>query len=360
MKRGQQVFCTDSNYNHEIITEWTGIYSDEERQFQGVASIESTLGNKLWAAWYGGGTTECAENYIMLTSSIDRGRTWKKHFIINSSVRCSEPNVWLDPTNTLWLSWGHYPNKLRGDNSVHYRMLCSDPDAENAVFTNPQPFSQEILFNKPNILSDGRWLLQGSVWRFTENSRPIYSDDEGKTFFYGADLVLTCPREFDEYMTVERSDGSIWLMTRVEEGLAEGVSNDRGETFSPVEPSRFKHITSRFYLCKLPSGRLLWIRHGYPYERLESRYNLMAFLSEDDGETWKGGLLIDRRVGVAYPDATYTQDGKIYVIYDFDRLGEKEILLAELTEERILSGGEIEKSELMLVNKAYGVNPNKE
>jgi hypothetical protein len=86
----------------------------------------------------------------------------------------------------------------------------------------------------------------------------------------------------------------------------------------------------------------------------------MAFLSEDDGETWKGGLLIDRRVGVAYPDATYTQDGKIYVIYDFDRLGEKEILLAELTEERILSGGEIEKSELMLVNKAYGVNPNKE
>lgn len=359
MKRGQQVFCTPSDHAPKIISEWTGIYSDESRLFQGVASIASTKGNKLWAVWYGGGAGEGPENYVMVSASSDMGRSWEKKFIIDSDVRCSGSNVWLDPTNTLWISWGQYPNGVRGPGSVNYRVLCANPDSADAKFTAPEPFSSEVSFNKPTVLSNGRWLLQGSIWqRTTENSRSIYSDDQGETFYYGADIVLTCPREFDEYMTVERNDKSVWLMTRTMDGLGEAVSYDRGETFSPVAASEYKHITSRFHLSRLPSDRLLWIRHGYPHERLGdgpgARYNLMAFLAEDDGKTWIGGLSIDRRVGVAYPDATVVQGGTIYVIYDYDRLGEKEILVAEITEDRIVNCDGVDTSELLLVNKALG------
>jgi predicted neuraminidase len=68
------------------------------------------------------------------------------------------------------------------------------------------------------------------------------------------------------------------------------------------------------------------------------RSHLTAFLSEDDGQTWKGGLLLDDRVGVSYPDGTQMPDQTIHIIYDFGRMTDREILLATFTEADVLSG----------------------
>ena len=41
-------------------------------------------------------------------------------------------------------------------------------------------------------------------------------------------------------------------------------------------------------------------------------------LSDDDGATWKGGLLLDKRVS-SYPDGIQAEDGTLFIIYDHQR-----------------------------------------
>ena len=58
------------------------------------------------------------------------------------------------------------------------------------------------------------------------------------------------------------------------------------------------------------------------------RSHLMAFVSADDGKTWSGGLLLDDRSGVSYPDGPQMAHGRIRIIYDASRTGARHILMA--------------------------------
>lgn len=68
------------------------------------------------------------------------------------------------------------------------------------------------------------------------------------------------------------------------------------------------------------------------------RSHLTAFLSSDDGRTWQGGLLLDPREKVSYPDGQQAADGTIIIAYDCERVGAREIDWAGFREEDILSG----------------------
>jgi hypothetical protein len=65
---------------------------------------------------------------------------------------------------------------------------------------------------------------------------------------------------------------------------------------------------------------------------------LTALISDDDGKTWKFNILLDERNNVSYPDAVQAKDGRIFIIYDHDRYGKKEILMATITETDIKAG----------------------
>jgi hypothetical protein len=86
------------------------------------------------------------------------------------------------------------------------------------------------------------------------------------------------------------------------------------------------------------------------------RNNLTAYLSDDDGCTWKGGLILEER-GCSYPDGVQAEDGMIYVIYDLGRRKDKMILMARFTEEDVLSAkfASPRSRQRMLVNQATGV-----
>ena len=67
---------------------------------------------------------------------------------------------------------------------------------------------------------------------------------------------------------------------------------------------------------------------------------MTVYLSDDDGATFK----YKRRVGdethqTSYPDVDF-YDGKIYLTYDHERTGAKEILLSVFTEEDIMQDGD--------------------
>jgi predicted neuraminidase len=131
-------------------------------------------------------------------------------------------------------------------------------------------------------------------------------------------------------MIVERKDGSLWMMVR-SRGIAETFSHDGGKTWTPVEPSSLRHPTARFFIRRLRSGNLLLVKHG-PLEQRTRREKLMAFVSDDDGGSWQGGLMIDDREKVTYPDGVQAPDGTVYIIYDYSRTPDGAVLMATFTE----------------------------
>ena len=85
-------------------------------------------------------------------------------------------------------------------------------------------------------------------------------------------------------------------------------------------------------------------------------------LSRDDGKTWEGFLLLDGREDVSYPDAAEDGEGRIFIAYDRKRYGDKELLLAVVTEEDILAGRPVtDRCRLrVLVNRASGINTKRQ
>ena len=59
--------------------------------------------------------------------------------------------------------------------------------------------------------------------------------------------------------------------------------------------------------------------------------------SDDDGQTWQGGLVLDDREGVSYSDGFQAPDGTIFISYDRNRDTDGEILLARFTEADVLA-----------------------
>ncbi len=119
--------------------------------------------------------------------------------------------------------------------------------------------------------------------------------------------------------------------------IGESFSNDRGETWSTPKQSSIQHPSARFFIRRLTSGNLLLVKHGPIDERIGRAY-LTAYVSEDDGHTWIGGLLLDKRYSVSYPDGQQDADGLIHIIYDYSRTTAREILLVKFTEEDVVTG----------------------
>jgi hypothetical protein len=138
-------------------------------------------------------------------------------------------------------------------------------------------------------------------------------------------------------MFVERKDGSIWLLSRTKYGIGQSVSTDRGKTWPDLTSSAIQHPSARFFVSRLASGNLLLVKHG-PIETRTGRSLLTAYISTDDGKTWGGGLMLDERAGVSYPDGQQTADGLIRIIYDYNRTSDRQILLATFREEDAAAG----------------------
>ena len=113
--------------------------------------------------------------------------------------------------------------------------------------------------------------------------------------------------------------------------LAESVSTDDGNTWSDGALTEIESPNTRLFISRIPSGRILMVNN----DDKTVRQNMTVYLSEDDGLTWKYKKNIDPRRGVSYPDVA-VNDGKIYLAYDRERTGAKEILLATFTEEDII------------------------
>jgi sialidase-1 len=332
------------------------------RAFQGIPSMAVAPRGRLWATWYAGVTpAEDRNNYVVLSTSGDGGKTWKELVTVDPDgdgpVRAFDPELWVSPDGRLFFFWAQMDRSQRDTRLGVWCIETTEPDAAQPKWSQPRRVGDGVMMCKPLILSTGEWVLPISRWRTHDNSaQMVVSPDKGKTWTVrGGCNVPVAARQFDEHLFVERRDGSLWLLARTKYGIGESVSRDGGKTWPELKPSAIPHTTSRFFIRRLSSGNLLLVKHG-PFDRKTARSHLMAFISKDDGKTWGGGLMLDARRGVSYPDGQQTSDGLIRIIYDYSRTGERNILLATFREEDAAAGKETSKDVRLrqLVSKASG------
>ena len=305
---------------------------------QGVPGIERTTKGRLWVVY--GRDVESPRNYQVLIRSDDDGHTWSDPQVMVlpcRDVRAMSASIWTDPQDRMWVFWGQSFGQQDGRYGI-WTIVTSNPDAENPTWSKPRRLGNGIMLNKPMVLSNGDWLFTSSVWK-TDNSIKVYaSHDQGKTFELRgtANIVNAELRGPDEPMIVERKDGSLWMLVRVR-GIGQTVSYDLGKTWTPVERLKIPHPTTRFFVRRLKSGALLLVKHGSMAEKTR-REKLVAFVSDDEGQTWQGGLMLDKREKVTYPDGVQAGDGTIYIIYDYNRTPNGAVFMAKFREADVRAG----------------------
>ena len=314
-------------------------YDDAHRGFQCVPTLAVTGADRLWAAWYAGGTGEGNDNYVLVATSADGGATWSEPLFAidpDGPVRAFDEILWTDPNGRLWLFWGQAVFQRSG--IVQWEIHCDDPEnGADAHWSEPRALYDGLILNKPIVDSKGRWLYPVQ----TPRGAAVYvSEDGGETVEYLA-TASTPPEELagaDEHCLIEKRDGSLWLYDRLRvPGIGQTYSTDGGKTWSAFEVNDWNNAVSRFFIRRLRSGALLLVKHGGLGEYC-GRTNLKAFVSEDDGATRQGGLLLEPRFRCSYPDGDQTEDGTIYITYDRNRGLERELYCARFTEADVKAG----------------------
>lgn len=321
--------------------------------------IDRTKGGRLFAAWIGG--EDGPKSYMLVAKSDDDGHTWSEPVLVVDSRKGHLPiprsvivgNLWTDPLGRLWLFFDQTMNHFDGRGGL-WCTRCDDPDADQLVWTEPRRIWHGSMLNKPTVNSKGEWIVfaqllqsQGigpfSAGVFHEldpmrGANILVSTDQGETWTRRGSVQFPEP-DWLEHRAIERKDGSLWMMARTRRGAMLTISKDMGKTWSePVFPPQIKHPPARFHLRKLASGSWLLVKHGKTIDSHTGRSHLTAWLSDDEGQTWEGGLMLDERVGVSYPDGFQAPDGSIYISYDWQRSSKGHILFAQFTEADIRAG----------------------
>jgi predicted neuraminidase len=337
--------------------------------------IERTPGGRLWACWVAGGDSPKA--FFVLATSDDDGETWSGPRLVVDAHDKSLPaersvlvgNLWTDPLGRLWLIFDQSMDMFDGRAGV-WLARCDNPDADQPAWTEPRRIWHGVTLNKPIVLASGQWMLPISLDQRTgfrqfqgcfaeldplRGANVFVSADKGETWQRRGCVQFPNP-DWHEHMLVERKDGALWMLARTGKGIMESTSADAGRTWTEPVASAIKHPVARFHIRRLASGRILLVKHGATIDAHEGRSLLTAWLSADEGKTWQGGLVLDERKGISYPDGFQAPDGTLYISYDRNRATDGEILLARFAEEDILARKVIgPKSKLkLLISRPLG------
>lgn len=345
-------------------------YSTNTLEFALNNGLAMTAKGRLWASWITG--EDGPGSYTVANYSDDGGDTWSDvAFVIdghgNVPTRgnvCGRTNIigtfWLDPEGRFHVFTDQSMLHLDGRAGI-WDAIAIDPDGSPSKWGPARRIGHGHLMNKPTVLSNGKCAVAGYLnesWtgHFSGFAGAFRSLDaeRGSTCYISANNGLTWEKrgtvpfpanDWNETSIVELKDGTLRMYARVlvenRGRLMVADSKDEGRTWTkPYFLKSMDNTNSRCQVRRLKSGRLLFVKHRKPEadaKAWQNRDHLTAYLSDDDGATWKGGL--ELYAGTAsYPDVCQGPDGTIYVSHDHDRGHAAEIWLHRFTEEDILAG----------------------
>ncbi|HCE44389.1 MAG TPA: exo-alpha-sialidase [Lentisphaeria bacterium] len=343
-------------------------YYPEVDDYTMSCGMSRTPGGRIWLAWFGNEDGDGA--VLLLAHSDDDGKSFSNpDFIIDPGfipggvhISALVGNVWTAPDGRLFL----FVMQSLGFNDGRcgvWQSVCENPDDEKPVWSVPARLWHGAALNKPTVLQNGTWLLPVALWHrclitveqdhhsfwgrsklFHEldgrrGSNILASTDQGRSWQLRGHVSNLFDMSFDEPMILEREDKSLLMYMRDNHGMTQSESSDEGNTWSSPVKTSFLSASARFFLTRLASGNALLVKYSDPIVS-EQRSYLTAYVSKDGGATWQGGLLLDERCDVSYPDGFQASDGRIFVQYDRKRES-GEILLAVFTEEDVLAGRDV-------------------
>lgn len=251
--------------------------------------------------------------------------------------------MWAAPDGSLIWTWTDRDARDYHDTCTDglWMSRIADAGAFSAP-SAPRCVAHGVMLGNPVEFSDGSWGLPVCAWYSRTSSGLYVSTDRGTTWHWrgGARIPNYENREFDEHNIVELKDGRYWCVSRMrgdKGGIGQAFSKDKGVTWTPVEPFAVKNVNARSAVMRLKSGNLLLVKNG-PIDKDVGRKELTAYLSDDEGATWKGGLLLDARRGATYPNGGQHPDGRIFLVHDQDRYGIQNVVLDIFTEADVLAG----------------------
>jgi hypothetical protein len=332
-------------------------YNRSNRTWQGMPSLgKDRLGN-LYAAWISGGKWEGNENYITLSLSKDKGRTWnhdKLVFFVNreDSTRVMDASLFNDKFGNLYIAWAKHIEKKKVISKLWaetwYSKLKLSETSGTIAYSAPRRIAPGIMINKPfNSLITDQMVFPIAVW-YAGNpilQQPFmykgnYDSNNLADFTKVGGITMNVSKQhmIYEHMFVELKDSTFLGMTRALDGIYYSKSKDGkiwdvGKKFTDLGAT----TSARFHLAKLKSGRLIII-----FNNATTRTNMTAYLSEDDGITWPYKMIIDANNDVSYPDMIETEPGVLNIVYDYARAPMGTINFVVIKEEDIIKNSKSE------------------
>ncbi|MEN2413837.1 sialidase family protein [Flavobacterium mesophilum] len=327
-------------------------YNISGRTWQGIPSIGKDNLGYLYAAWVTGGKGEGNDNYLTLSLSKDKGRTWSNDKLViyvnpEDSTRVADPCFFNDKFGNLYMAWHKYVQKkenLKKEWAIVWYSKLEFSEEDNTIhFTPPRRIAEGSMLNKP-FYSEASGQFFFPIARWYEGDallhRPfIYSASYGEHSLVNFSKIGFIPVNPDimgihEHMIVQLKDQSFLGMVRTFDGIyysksKDGAIWDMSKKFTDLGST----TVARFHLGKLKSGRLILI-----FNNATTRSNLVIFLSEDDGVTWPYKMTINGGNHVSYPDMIETEPGVLNIVHDFSRNLVGTIQFIEVHEDMIIKG----------------------
>ncbi len=325
-------------------------YNKTKRTWQGIPSIGKDRWGTLYATWISGGKWEGNDNYITVSLSKDKGKTWKHDKLViyvnpEDSTRVMDPCLFNDKFGNLYIAWAKHIERMKVTNKQWAELWYSKLkllETGTIEYSSPRKMASGIMINKPFISTiKNQMIFPIAVW-YAGNSilqQPfMYTGDYGTNNLVGFSKIggikmdVSKQHMIYEHMFVELKDSTYLGMTRAIDGIyysksKDGKTWDMGKKFTDLGPT----TSARFHLAKLKSGRLVII-----FNNAVTRTNMTICLSEDDGITWPYKMVIDSNNDVSYPDMIETDPGVLNIIYDYARSPAGTINFVRIKEQDII------------------------
>ncbi len=220
-------------------------------------------------------------------------------------------------------------------------------EGAGSQWTAPRRIGSGICSSVPVQTEGGSWLLPVSDGKGT--AQLLQSADRGNSWTPVSSVTPPSKVPIDVQPTlIQTPDGLDLYLRSAGFGWSwRSASRDQGKTWSapvyniPVPDQRFAEI-------RLSDGRLLVVKNGRLGQHLYKLPDaLYAFLSDDNGETWYGSLVLESGVEASGPVATELPGGGILIAYNYAKAEQREIRSV------VTSAGEIDAATANTSYKAF-------
>ena len=335
-------------------------YCVKSLDYTQITAIETTQNGRLWASILGGGDN--ANGFLTLAYSDSQGKSWVEAVMAldGRAEKLAVRNgvLWLSPKGELWLFYAVFDGYYDGQGSM-WAMVCHNPDEAQLKWSEPSYIGVGIPTGKPVLNSVGEWVLPTALWgrevigydatpyignkwntpRFaspyvdkykeldSQRGAGVYvSKNEGASW----SAYLGKVKCADEYVSARynnpqlfrHDNGSVAMVVRASGTAWSYLStSSNGEVWK--SPTRFvANPDQNFAVQRLADGKLLMVRNArFDRNLYWAPEGLYAYLSEDCGATWYGGLRLATDKQSINPVVAEGKDGQLYIAFQSESGG---------------------------------------